>query len=105
MSRRIFSRNFHSEIQSGFQIMQIYVNFMHMIIFFIIFSKIRGFESQNHMNMSQIDFSILNISETKKLCDYLFFLLYSIVLQISYVFLCFCNLRILLFFYLELFKY
>ena len=29
--------------QSGFQIMQIYVNFMHMFIFFIIFNKIRGF--------------------------------------------------------------
>ena len=37
--------------------------------------------------------------------DYLFFLLYSIVLQISYVFLCFCNLCILLFFHLELLKY
>ena len=34
----------------------------------------------------------------QKLCDYLFFLLHSIVFQISYVFLCFCKLCILLFF-------
>ena len=27
----------------GFQIMQIYVNIMHMFIFLIIFNKIRGF--------------------------------------------------------------
>ena len=30
-SRRIISRNFHTENQSGFQIMQIYVNFMHIV--------------------------------------------------------------------------
>ena len=43
MSRRIVSQNFYTENQSGFQIMQIYVNFMHMFIFLIIFNKIRGF--------------------------------------------------------------
>ena len=32
-TRRIVSRNFHTENQSGFQIMQIYVNFMHVYIF------------------------------------------------------------------------
>ena len=36
-------RNFYTENQSGFQIMQIYVNFMHMFICLIIFNKIRGF--------------------------------------------------------------
>ena len=40
---RIVSRNFYTENQSSFQIMQIYVNFMHMFIFLIIFNKMRGF--------------------------------------------------------------
>ena len=36
MSRRIVSRNVHTENQSSFQIMQIYVNFMQMFIYLII---------------------------------------------------------------------
>ena len=43
MSRRRVSRNFHTETQSDFQIMQIYVNYMHIFIFLIIFDKTIGF--------------------------------------------------------------
>ena len=32
MTRRIVSRNFHTENQSGIQIMEMYVDIMHMFI-------------------------------------------------------------------------
>ena len=73
MSRRIISRNFNTENQSGFQI-------MHMFIFVIIFNKIRGFESQNHMNVVTNRFKTFLKQKTARL---------SIL---SFVFYCFANL-------------
>ena len=56
-------------------------------------------------NCFDIVIETFNIFLNKKRRNSLLFLMYFIVLLISYVFLCFCNLCILLFFYMELFEH
>ena len=81
-----------------FWIMQIYVNYMHVFLFFIITDKMRPFGA------FKLFWYCCN-PDIKKRCNSRLFLMYFIVLWISYVFLCFCDLCILLFFYMELFEY
>ena len=62
MSRQIVSRIFHTENQSGFQIMQIYVNFMHMFMFLIIFNQLNYIQTAknivwNYQNFNNVIFA------------------------------------------------
>ena len=87
-----------------FLIMQIYVNYMHVFLFLTITDKMRPFGA---LFFFSIFVETFNIFLNKKTVQFSFISLfmYFIVLRISHVFLCFCDLCILLFFYMELFEY
>ena len=83
--------------------MQIYVNYMHVFLFLIITDKMRPFGA---FKLFDIVIETFNIFLNKKNGAILFyFLCILLFLWISYVFLCFCDLCISLFFYMELFEY
>ena len=85
-----------------FWIMQIYVNYMHVFLFFILTDKMRPFGASNCFDIVVETF---NIILNKKTAQFSFISYVFYCLWISYVFLCFCDLCILLFFYMELFEY
>ena len=88
--------------QSVFELCK-FVNYMHVFLFLIITDKMRHFRA--FIYCFDIVVETFNIFLNKKRRNFLIFLMYFIVLWISYVFLCFCDLCILLFFYMELFEY